>query len=151
MLRSRPFLMFTGQAEAALALYAEAFADFRLLALQRHPEGAGAGVPGQVRQAIFLLGGTHYLCFDSLDVHDFTFTPVHLVVRRVFRRRAVRARGTRAGRRWALADAGGRLRFQQPLWLGTGPLRRVLAVEPGADAGPVIGCLWVWAWVHTPL
>ncbi|MCU1000105.1 VOC family protein [Stenotrophomonas maltophilia] len=75
MLRSRPFLMFTGQAEAALALYAEAFADFRLLALQRHPEGAGAGVPGQVRQAIFLLGGTHYLCFDSLDVHDFTFSP----------------------------------------------------------------------------
>ncbi|CCP12801.1 hypothetical protein SMSKK35_4269 [Stenotrophomonas maltophilia SKK35] len=75
MLRSRPFLMFTGQAEAALALYAEAFADFRLLALQRHPEGPGAGVPGQVRQAIFLLGGTHYLCFDSLDVHGFTFTP----------------------------------------------------------------------------
>lgn len=61
MLRSRPFLMFTGQAEAALALYAEAFADFRLLAMQRHPDGAGAGVPGQVRQAIFLLGGTHYL------------------------------------------------------------------------------------------
>lgn len=51
MLRSRPFLMFTGQAEPALALYAEAFADFRLLALQRHPEGAGAGVPGQVRQS----------------------------------------------------------------------------------------------------
>src|SRR2546422_11767117 len=75
MLRSRPFLMFTGQAEAALALYAEAFADFRLLALQRHPEGAGAGVPGQLRQAIFLLGGTHYLCFHSVHVHDFTFSP----------------------------------------------------------------------------
>jgi len=49
MLRSRPFLMFTGQAEAAMALYADAFADFRLLSLQHHPEGAGAGVPGQVR------------------------------------------------------------------------------------------------------
>ena len=106
MLRSRPFLMFTGQAEAALALYAEAFADFRLLALQRHPEGPGAGVPGQVRQAIFLLGGTHYLCFDSLDVHGFTFD---LAVRRVFRCRTVRACGARAGRWRPLADAGRRL------------------------------------------
>lgn len=75
MLRSRPFLMFTGQAEAALALYADAFADFRLLALQRHPEGTAAGVPGQVRQAIFLLGGTHYLCFDSPNVHSSSFSP----------------------------------------------------------------------------
>ncbi|KAF1016041.1 MAG: hypothetical protein GAK31_01525 [Stenotrophomonas maltophilia] len=74
MLRSRPFLMFTGQAEQTLALYGEAFADFRLLGLRRHGDG-GPGVPGTVYQASFVLGGTHYQCMDSPDVHSFGFTP----------------------------------------------------------------------------
>jgi uncharacterized glyoxalase superfamily protein PhnB len=91
MLRSRPFLMFTGQAEAALALYAEAFADFRLLALQRHPEGPVPACPGRsARPSSCSVAPT--TCASTAWTCTISPSAVDLAVRRVFRRRAVRAR-----------------------------------------------------------
>jgi len=69
-----PFLMFTGDAERAIALYTSLFEDARVLTLTRH--GAeGTGVEGTVQQATFSIAGQVFRCFDSPPVHDFTFTP----------------------------------------------------------------------------
>ena len=69
-----PFLMFTGDAEPAMALYTSLFDDARVLSLTRW--GAGEqGAEGTVQQATFTLAGQVFRCFDSLPVHSFTFTP----------------------------------------------------------------------------
>jgi|SRR5215471_12812739 len=70
----RPFLMFTGDAEAAMTLYVSLFSDGAVLDLDRY--GAGeSGPEGKVRHGRFRLGGQEVLCIDSPPVHDFTFTP----------------------------------------------------------------------------
>lgn len=70
----RPFLMFTGDAEAAMNLYVSLFADGEVLELARHA-GGGPGPEGKVRLARFRIGGQEVLCTDSAAVHDFSFTP----------------------------------------------------------------------------
>ena len=71
-MKATPFLMFQGEATAALALYREAFADYEELLLQEHPEGAQAG---QVAMARIRVGGLEIMLYDSPPVHAFTFTP----------------------------------------------------------------------------
>ena len=68
------FLMFTGQAEAAMTLYTSLFQQSEILNLTRY--GANeAGAEGTVPLATFTLNGQEFMCIDSNAVHAFTFTP----------------------------------------------------------------------------
>jgi predicted 3-demethylubiquinone-9 3-methyltransferase (glyoxalase superfamily) len=68
------FLMFTGQAEAAMNLYTSLFKQSEILNITRY--GANeAGAEGSVQHATFTLNGQEFMCIDSSPVHAFTFTP----------------------------------------------------------------------------
>jgi predicted 3-demethylubiquinone-9 3-methyltransferase (glyoxalase superfamily) len=68
------FLMFTGQAEAAMKLYASLFKQSEIIHITRYgPHEAGA--EGTVQHATFTLNGQEFMCIDSAPVHEFTFTP----------------------------------------------------------------------------
>ncbi len=67
-----PFLMFQGDAEAAMTFYAEALGA-EILTLDRH--GPGSGAEGKVLKGLFRLAGQTVRCFDSPVTHAFTFTP----------------------------------------------------------------------------
>lgn len=69
-----PFLMFIGQADAAIELYLTLFENAELLELQRWEEGQG-GEAGKVQLAKLKLSNMTLCVTDSPDVHDFTFTP----------------------------------------------------------------------------
>jgi predicted 3-demethylubiquinone-9 3-methyltransferase (glyoxalase superfamily) len=71
-MKATPFLMFQGQAQAALALYRDTFPDFEQMLLQEHPPGPMAD---QVAMARIRIGGQEIMLNDSPPVHDFTFTP----------------------------------------------------------------------------
>lgn len=71
-MKATPFLMFQGEAKAALALYREAFPDYEELLLQEHAEGAQAG---QIAMARIRIAGLEIMLYDSPPVHAFTFTP----------------------------------------------------------------------------
>ena len=66
------FLMFQGEAQAALGLWRKAFPDLEVLDLQEYPEGPQAG---QIAAARIRLGGSEWRLYDSPPVHAFTFTP----------------------------------------------------------------------------
>lgn len=69
-----PFLMFEGQAEAAMTFYVSLFDDGKVIDIVRYgPEGPGA--EGSVMKASFSLAGQTVICIDSAMTHDFTFTP----------------------------------------------------------------------------
>lgn len=69
-----PFLMFQGEAEAAMNFYVSLFKDSRVDNIVRY--GAGeAGVEGTVTRADFTLAGQPVICIDSPVKHAFTFTP----------------------------------------------------------------------------
>lgn len=68
------FLMFTGQAEAAMKLYTSLFNRSEVLSITRYgPNEAGA--EGSVLHATFTLDGQEFMAIDSSAVHAFTFTP----------------------------------------------------------------------------
>ena len=68
------FLMFEGQAEAAMNLYTSLFEDSAILSLNRYgPNEPGA--EGSVMHARFRLNGQEFMCIDSSVKHQFTFTP----------------------------------------------------------------------------
>jgi predicted 3-demethylubiquinone-9 3-methyltransferase (glyoxalase superfamily) len=68
------FLMFTGEAEAAMNLYTSLFKQSEILNLTRY--GANEeGTEGSVQHATFTLNGQEFMCIDSNPVHAFTFTP----------------------------------------------------------------------------
>lgn len=71
-MKATPFLMFQGEAKAALALWREAFPKLEVLDLQEHGDGPQAG---QIAAARIRLGGSEWHLFDSAPVHAFTFTP----------------------------------------------------------------------------
>ena len=72
--RVTPFLMFTGQAEEAMTLYASVFPDAEIEQIQRY--GASEdGVEGTVMRAVFRLQNQRFMCIDSPAVHAFGFTP----------------------------------------------------------------------------
>lgn len=68
------FLMFTGQAEAAITLYMSVFANSQILSLIRYGSGED-GAEGSVKLATFSLNGQEFMAIDSNPVHAFTFTP----------------------------------------------------------------------------
>lgn len=68
------FLMFAGQAEAAIHLYTSLFPNSAVLHIDRY--GANdMGAEGSVRHAAFSLNGQQFMAIDSSVNHAFTFTP----------------------------------------------------------------------------
>ncbi|WP_348648233.1 VOC family protein [Rhizobium sp. ARZ01] len=70
----KPFLMFQGRAEEAMAFYASIFPDCAIDETVRCGPGE-AGPEGSVMLARFHIGRQSILCIDSPINHDFTFTP----------------------------------------------------------------------------
>ncbi len=70
----RPFLMFQGDAEAAMRFYVSVFPDAEILDLV-HYDAGGPGAEGSVRLAAFRLGDQTIRCIDSPVKHGFGFTP----------------------------------------------------------------------------
>ncbi|MEO3868315.1 VOC family protein [Nonomuraea sp. B12E4] len=69
------FLMFqNGDAEEAMTFYVSLLDEAKIVSLTRFGPGED-GVEGKVKQAVFLLAGQEYMCFDSDPRHSFTFTP----------------------------------------------------------------------------
>jgi predicted 3-demethylubiquinone-9 3-methyltransferase (glyoxalase superfamily) len=69
-----PFLMFQGNAEAAMKFYVSLFADGKIIDIVRYgPSEPGA--EGSVKTASFAVAGQSVMCVDSPVKHDFTFTP----------------------------------------------------------------------------
>ncbi|MCG7409951.1 VOC family protein [Paenibacillus sp. ACRRX] len=68
------FLMFEGQAEAAMNFYISLFDDSEVVSISRY--GANeAGAEGSIIHAAFKLQGQTFMCIDSSVKHGFTFTP----------------------------------------------------------------------------
>jgi predicted 3-demethylubiquinone-9 3-methyltransferase (glyoxalase superfamily) len=68
------FLMFDGQAEAAMNFYTSLFSQSEILSIVRYgPNEMGA--EGSVMHATFSLNGQEFMCIDSSIKHEFTFTP----------------------------------------------------------------------------
>ncbi|HUO93611.1 MAG TPA: VOC family protein [Rhizomicrobium sp.] len=70
----RPFLMFQGDAEAAMDFYSTLFAEATIDEIERYQEGE-LGKPGSVKRAVFSIGDQSLVLIDSAVRHDFTFTP----------------------------------------------------------------------------
>lgn len=69
-----PFLMFEGDAEAAMDFYLSLFPDSRMESITRFDD-KGPGKPGSVMVASMFLNGQKVMCIDSAVKHNFTFTP----------------------------------------------------------------------------
>ncbi len=69
-----PFLMFTGRADEAIALYTSLFDGARIEEIERWGV-EGPGAEGTVKLAVLNLAGRSLMCTDSPNAHDFTFTP----------------------------------------------------------------------------
>lgn len=69
-----PFLMFQGNAEAAMNFYTSLFADGRILDIARYGTER-PGAQGSVIKASFTIAGQTIICIDSPITHAFTFTP----------------------------------------------------------------------------
>lgn len=68
------FLMFDGNAEAAMNFYISLFFDSEIKSISRY-QANEAGPEGSVVQAVFSLNGQLFICIDSSIKHDFSFTP----------------------------------------------------------------------------
>lgn len=68
MKSARPFLMFQGEARAALDFYTALFPGAAILARTD-------GEDGTVQRATLSLAGQEIMIYDSPPVHAFTFTP----------------------------------------------------------------------------
>jgi predicted 3-demethylubiquinone-9 3-methyltransferase (glyoxalase superfamily) len=72
--RVQPFLMFEGDAEAAMNFYISLFPDGKIVDLVRYgPQEQGA--EGTVKWAVFSIAGQRVMCIDSPVKHAFGFTP----------------------------------------------------------------------------
>ena len=72
--RVTPFLMFDGQAEAAMKCYVALFPGATIEAIEKYGPGEEGG-EGTIKQATFAIAGQRVMCIDSPVKHEFTFTP----------------------------------------------------------------------------
>ena len=72
--RITPFVMFEGQAEAAMRFYVSLFSDSEVIAVTRYAAGE-SGPEGSIKLAEFRIAGQRVLCIDSPVQHAFGFTP----------------------------------------------------------------------------
>jgi predicted 3-demethylubiquinone-9 3-methyltransferase (glyoxalase superfamily) len=70
----KPFLMFQGEAEAAMTFYVSLFPDAKIVDISRYGPGE-AGAEGSVKVATFSIEGQSVMCIDSPVKHAFSFTP----------------------------------------------------------------------------
>ncbi len=70
----RPFLMFQGRAEEAIACYVDLFDDARVLTTERFGPGE-PGPEGAVKLATLSLNGLEVMVLESPTPHEFDFTP----------------------------------------------------------------------------
>ncbi|MCY1271925.1 3-demethylubiquinone-9 3-methyltransferase [compost metagenome] len=69
-----PFLMFTGQAQAAMEFYVSLFPHSRIIQASYYAAGE-PGPAGTVKVAAFAIAGREFMCSDSPVQHAFSFTP----------------------------------------------------------------------------
>src|SRR6185437_6302956 len=69
-----PFLMFEGQAEAAMRFWAAVFPEGEILELERFGDGQ-PGAETKVRRGLFRLNDQTVIVFDSPVQHAFGLTP----------------------------------------------------------------------------
>ena len=74
MTKITPFLMFQGNAEAAIHFYTTIIEDSSIKNVIRYGKDE-AGEEGSVMQAVFTLKNQEFMCIDSNISHDFGFTP----------------------------------------------------------------------------
>lgn len=74
MTKITPFLMFQGNAEAAIQFYTTIIEDSSIKNVIRYGKDE-AGEEGSVMQAVFTLKNQEFMCIDSNISHDFGFTP----------------------------------------------------------------------------
>ncbi len=75
------FLMFDGNAEAAIAFYITLFPNSRIVSMTKYGPGE-LGKEGTVQVATFAIGNQEYIAIDAPVKHEFTFTPaISLYVR----------------------------------------------------------------------
>ena len=79
MQKTKTFLMFVGEhsgkTEEAITLYTSLIPNSEIRKIVRWGEGEPGGVAGQVKTALFTLGGIEYLASENTGKHPFTFTP----------------------------------------------------------------------------
>ena len=79
MQKAKTFLMFVGEhsgkTEEAITLYTSLIPNSEIRKIVRWGEGEPGGVAGQVKTALFTLGGIEYLASENTGKHPFTFTP----------------------------------------------------------------------------
>ena len=68
------FLMFDGQAEAAMNFYTSLFENSEITSMRKYT-AEGPGKEGTVMVARFTMNGQTYMAIDSAVEHDFVFTP----------------------------------------------------------------------------
>ena len=68
------FLLFNGQADAAIGFYLSVFSNSYILQLAYH-ENPPAQAAGTIQLATVVLGGQPFMFMDSIVQHDFSFTP----------------------------------------------------------------------------
>jgi len=69
-----PFLMFSGQAEAAMNFYVALFENSAIVHVKRYGPNE-QGPEGSIYHATFSLNGREIMCIDSPVTHGFSFTP----------------------------------------------------------------------------
>nr|WP_137391232.1 VOC family protein [Rhodoligotrophos defluvii] len=70
----RPFLMFQGDAEAAMNFYVSLFPNAHIVDIVRYGPGE-AGPEGSIMTAVFSIADQSIMCIDSPVKHAFSFTP----------------------------------------------------------------------------
>lgn len=70
----RPFIMYQGEAEAAMTFYVSLFPGAEIVDIVRYGPGQ-AGPEGSVMTAVFSIAGQKVMCIDSPVKHDFGLTP----------------------------------------------------------------------------
>lgn len=70
----RPFIMYQGEAEAAMTFYVSLFPGAEIVDIVRYGPGH-AGPEGSVMTAVFSIAGQKVMCIDSPVKHDFGLTP----------------------------------------------------------------------------
>ncbi len=74
MTKLTPFLMYQGQAEEAIQLYASVFKDTKIISMVKYgPEQAE--LEGKIANAVISIHGQEFYCNDSVIKHEFSFTP----------------------------------------------------------------------------
>ena len=74
MRKITPFLMFEGAAEEAMRFYVGLFEHSCINQIVRYDVNE-SGAQGSVKIANFTLAGQNFMCIDSPQKHEFTFTP----------------------------------------------------------------------------